>query len=180
MPNDMSTSRAQVESDDTPNPAVQFIAAKGTQIQRLAATILQNRGCTDPAGHVDEVGQDVRMKVLQSWESLLSPEDALNTITANTAGSHARTCRRECAVEVLDETVVPCFSLSSPIYSDPRKFYEAALFLQQVLAPLEPLDKKIIELHWFYGFKFIEIAVILGLPGGTVRSRHSRAMAQLK
>jgi RNA polymerase sigma factor (sigma-70 family) len=169
-----------VEGDDTPSPAVKFIAAKGTQIQRLAAVILLDRGCTDPAGHVDEVGQDVRIKVLQKWESLLSPEDALNTITANTAGSHARICRRERAVEFLDDTVVPCFSLASAIYADPRKFYEDALFLKQVLAPLEPLDRKIIELHWFYGFKFFEIAAILGLPGGTVRSRHSRALAQLK
>jgi RNA polymerase sigma factor (sigma-70 family) len=167
------------KSDDDAKTPEEFIEVKGGQIRRVAGSILRSRGCIDPTGHTDEVAQDICVKLLQSWDTLRSADDALNTITANTASSHARTCRRERADDNQDDTVTPCFTPTSPIYADPRTFYEHVQLLEQLLTRLDPIDHKIFELHWFYGFTFDEVAIILDLPSGTVRSRHSRAMDKL-
>jgi RNA polymerase sigma factor (sigma-70 family) len=171
--------QTKIQSADEANGAEAFIETKGAQIRKVAGSILRSRGCIDPAAHVDEVAQDICIKLLQSWDTLRSPDDALNTIAANTASSHARTCRRERADDNQDDTVSPCFTPTSPLYADPRTFYEYAQLLEQLLSRLDPIDEKIFELHWFYGYTFEEVAIILDLPSGTVRSRHSRAMEKL-
>jgi len=48
------------------------------------------------------------------------------------------------------------------------------------IAALEPLDREIIQLAYWEGFSFVEIAAILRMPAATVRSRHARAKARLR
>lgn len=52
--------------------------------------------------------------------------------------------------------------------------------LAEALAALAPLDAEIIRLVHWDGFSLVEVAQHLDRPAGTIRSRYSRARAQLK
>jgi DNA-directed RNA polymerase specialized sigma24 family protein len=137
--------------------------------------MLQAGNCTHPTGHAGEVVNEVYIKVRNSWYSLRSPEDAINTITANTARTHAYKCRREPPKEI-DESVLPLFTQGA---QDPTAIYEKAILIEQLLNQLDLLDQSMFSLL-FQGWTFAEIAVLLDKPSGTLRSRYSRAVQQLK
>lgn len=54
------------------------------------------------------------------------------------------------------------------------------LGLRSALTRLDPTDQEIIRLTYWDGFTQVEAAQLLGMPEGTVRSRHHRARRQLR
>lgn len=52
--------------------------------------------------------------------------------------------------------------------------------IAEALEALDPLDREIIRLVHWDGFSQAEVAQLLDRPAGTVRSRYSRARAQLR
>lgn len=52
--------------------------------------------------------------------------------------------------------------------------------LRDALAQLPEIDQEIIRLVHWDGFSQVEVAQLLGLPEGTVRSRHQRARVRLR
>jgi RNA polymerase sigma-70 factor (ECF subfamily) len=60
--------------------------------------------------------------------------------------------------------------------SDP----DAVLWVRRALASLDPIDRDILMLREYEALKYDEIAVVLGLPINTVRSRLFRARLALK
>ncbi|HEV3245377.1 MAG TPA: RNA polymerase sigma factor [Candidatus Paceibacterota bacterium] len=71
-----------------------------------------------------------------------------------------------------------------PIYEDPvedeKEKEEMRVLLEKHLDELPPSSREIIDLHYFEGFKYQEIADILHIPIGTVGIRLSRAKRRLK
>ena len=57
---------------------------------------------------------------------------------------------------------------------------EASPHIRVLIGELAPLDREIIQLAYWEGFSFVEIAAILRMPAATVRSRHARARARLR
>jgi DNA-directed RNA polymerase specialized sigma24 family protein len=137
--------------------------------------MLNAGNCTDPIIHMGEVVNDVCIKVQGSWNSLRKPEVVINKITANTARTHARKCRREPPQEIY-ETAIPLFSKGA---QDPTEIYEKALLVKELLSQLEPPVQEMFFLL-FEGWTYAEIEVLLRVPGGTLRSWYSRAVKQLK
>jgi DNA-directed RNA polymerase specialized sigma24 family protein len=153
----------------------EFIESRLAKITKLVHLMLNVGNCTDPSGHTGEVVHEVYLKVRNSWEDLRSPENVINTITANTARTHAHKCRREPPKE-MDENVIPWLTQGA---QDPEAIYEQAILIEQLLNQLDPLDQYIISML-FQGWSFTEISVPLDIPSGTLRSRYSRAVNQLK
>lgn len=153
-----------------------FIKSRLPRINRLAQLILRGCNCVDAAGHAGEVVNEVYIKVRNAWERLNSPEDALNTITANAARTHAEKCRRELPTEI-DEGATPLYT--PPDAKDTPTLYEKAILIEQLLNQLKPLDQLLISLL-FQGWTYAEIAELLEVPSGTLRSNYSRAIQQLK
>lgn len=66
---------------------------------------------------------------------------------------------------------------------EPSEHYDdrviATITVRQALERLEPIHREIIELVDLAGFRYAEVASILGVPQGTVMSRLSRARLSL-
>ncbi|MGC8968833.1 MAG: sigma-70 family RNA polymerase sigma factor [Thermus sp.] len=54
------------------------------------------------------------------------------------------------------------------------------LRVAQALKTLSPEERKLLELAYFQGYSHSELALLLGLPLGTVKSRLRRALAKLE
>lgn len=71
-----------------------------------------------------------------------------------------------------------------PVYEDvaesEKEKEEMRVLLERHLDELPPAYREIIDLHYFEGFKYQEIADILHIPVGTVGIRLSRAKQRLK
>lgn len=52
--------------------------------------------------------------------------------------------------------------------------------LDELLSVLSPKARAVVVLHFLHGYRYREIAVILGLPVGTVNSRLSHALTQMR
>ena len=52
--------------------------------------------------------------------------------------------------------------------------------LHEALAELSPENRQILELRYFVGLEVTEIAALLGLPAGTVKSRLHRSLEKLR
>lgn len=158
-----------------PTACHELIESRLEQIRNLARAMLRAGNCTDPVGHAGEVVNEVYVKVQEAWETLRSPEDALNTVTANTARTHAHKCRRE-QPRPIDDAAIPWF-FSGAV--DPTGIYEEAILIQELLEQLEVEDQLLFSLL-FQGWTYSEISVFLDTPSNTLRSRYSRAVAKLQ
>lgn len=153
----------------------EFLEQSVSRIEKLARSELWKKGCIDPAGHSGEVLGDVSVKILKKWNTLRSPDDALNSTVINTARTHAYKCRREVPQEMEDD-VTPCFILGAV---DPREMAAMAIYVDELLSGLAETDQQIISLC-FQGFTFEEIAEIKGMLSSTIRSRYARALRKLR
>jgi RNA polymerase sigma factor (sigma-70 family) len=57
---------------------------------------------------------------------------------------------------------------------------EADVLLHEALARLEPDDRTVVVLVHSYGYRYVEVAELLGWREGSVRNRLHRAMARLR
>jgi len=55
-----------------------------------------------------------------------------------------------------------------------------AELLDDLLAALSPKARAVVVLHFLHGYRYREIAAMLGLPEGTVASRLSHALTQMR
>ena len=52
--------------------------------------------------------------------------------------------------------------------------------LRRAVARLEPALQEAVALHYFLGLSLREVAVVVGVPAGTVKSRVHRALGRLR
>lgn len=152
-----------------------FLEHSMKRVERLARSELRRTGCTDWNAHAEDVLGEVSAKILEKWDTLRSPEDALNTITVNTARTHASKCRRESPQEI-DESA-ETYLHAGPI--DSPALWDAVIYVEELLSQVPEIDQEIISLK-FQGYTFEQIADILDMLSATIRSRYSRAMNKLR
>lgn len=68
-------------------------------------------------------------------------------------------------------------AVKSPTISHDNDIHD---HVRSLLSDLDKIDQEIIGLVYWEGFSLIEVARIMSLRPGTVRSRHSRARAELR
>lgn len=153
----------------------EFLEGYSAQLKKVVRAELRQKGCIDPEGHCDEVLGEVWLKVFRHWDSLKSPESALESIARFSSRSHARSCRREPPQEI-GERDLPLFT---PVVLDPTDIYEAAIYVEELLSQLDGIDRRIFSLR-FQELSFDQIAEQIGMPTETIRSRYYRAVKRFK
>ena len=140
----------------------QRILAMSPMLYRLCLTQLRQ-----PADREDAVQETIR----RAWEhrDKLREERYMQTwvvrILLNVCDTQRRKARRVLPVEHLPETAVPQAE-ESPLYA--------------ALCVLEEKYRLPIQLHCIEGYDVAEVARLLRLPQGTVKSRLARGKAKLR
>ncbi|MBR4862126.1 MAG: RNA polymerase sigma factor [Firmicutes bacterium] len=143
--------------------------------------------CGVPLQEIDEVLQDVLLTAWRRRETLQNPESLeswLRTIARRKASGHLRKmknywkrnwpfssyeeAREEAGLPVPDELV----------YREMESFAETELY--DLVLELGKPAASILMLHYVFQEPFVEIARILHMPVGTVRSIASRSREKLK
>ena len=139
-----------------------LISANENGLYRAAMAILGS------AAEAEDAVQDAFLKYLEKRPRLQSTEDEakwLMRVTVNGCKDRLRSAYRRSSVPLTEE-------LPSP---GPEERQE----LEELLS-LSPRDRALIHLYYYEGYTTAEIAALTGQREGTVRSRLSRARAQLR
>lgn len=145
--------------------------------QRLVATAALRMGT--PREEVEDVSSEVFYKVYRSL-GRYRPEHALSTwlyrITVNAALDRKRALRHESRMEELS----PSLPDGRPSLETEAGDKERSRLLQQALGRIPGHYRSPLVLAHIEGLPLEEIARVLDLPEGTVKSRLFRARAMLK
>ena len=136
---------------------------------RLASAILGNAVDSQDAVH------DAFVTAWQKWSSLRDPakfEPWFRRIVVNTCRDRLREARHRQAVDVAGQT-----DLAAP---DSSLDVEERLQVEQALARLKPDDRILLALRYYHDLKLEDIAELLDVPTGTVKSRLNTAHTRLR
>jgi RNA polymerase sigma-70 factor, ECF subfamily len=148
-----------------------------SRVLTLAARIINNRS------EAEDVAQDIFVKVFQSLHDFRGTSRFstwIYRITVNHCLNHLR--RRVRQQQSLGSTEVEEWTQASPM-SNPHKTLEQKerwAIVQAKLQLLTPEHRTIVLLRDFEGLSYEEIADVLRLESGTVKSRLHRARMELK
>lgn len=92
-------------------------------------------------------------------------------IARNLSTTHSRTNRRRSALQA---------KLRSQLQDPAGASLEDDLDVRSLISRLSEIDQEIIRLTYWDGFTLKQAAQMLGMPEGTLRSRHHRARASLR
>ncbi len=129
----------------------------------------------------EDLTQDIFLAVYKSIRNF-GGRSRLSTWIFRVALNHCMEYHRRMRPEAvsLDETI---FLASNSLSADPERVLEADILSESILAALKQLSsshREVVEMHELYGFTYPEIAEMLGVPVGTVKSRLFHAMKNLK
>jgi RNA polymerase sigma-70 factor (ECF subfamily) len=145
--------------------------------QRLVATAALRMGV--PRQEIEDVANEVFYKVYRSLRRY-EPSHALSTwlyrITVNAALDHRRSRRHDAQSDELPASLAD----GGPSQADVAGDRERAATLQEALQRLPDHYRTPLVLTHVEGLSLDEVARVLDLPEGTVKSRLFRARAQLK
>ena len=136
---------------------------------RLAGAILR-----DPAESRDAV-HDAFITAWQRWPSLRDPrkfDSWFKRIIINVCRERLRHASRRRSSDLDSQTRV--------IAVDPSQDVHDRLHVEESLARLKPDDRILLALRYFRDLKVDEIATILDIPSGAVKSRLNRAHSRLR
>ena len=139
-----------------------LVCANENRLYRAALAILGS------AAEAEDAVQDAFLKYLEKRPCLNTPEDAarwLMRVMVNGCKDQLRSAYRRHNVPLTEDFPVP-----GP---EERQALEE-------LSALSPQDRTIVHLYYYEGYAGAEIADMLGLREGTIRSRLSRARARLR
>jgi RNA polymerase sigma-70 factor (ECF subfamily) len=141
-----------------------------TRIFRMAVMMLRDRG------RAEEVTQDVFVKVWQAlplYDGRAAPSTWLYTIARNTCLSAVRSesYRR---TSPLDDSPEP----AAPAHSPADRFFEDAA-IERCLLRLPQVQREVITLFYLEEKNVKEVARLLDIPEGTVKSHLHRARVAL-
>lgn len=124
-----------------------------------------------------EVAEDLTQEIfLKMWKNLKrydhqkSFKNWLFTIAKNTLIDHLRKNKR--TISLLET-----FAQSKESF---EKVFDTTLTLKEAIQKLSPKYRQVLDLYYWQGFNFKEIAEILKEPINTVKSRHHRAIIILR
>jgi len=127
-----------------------------------------------------ELARDaVQEGLIRAWRDLPKLRDPdrfdawLHRLTVNACIDQTRRRRRR----VIEVELTP---IHSPSMSDSTGAHADREQVDQVLLHLDQRGRAIVVLHYFVGLPLTEVAVTLGIPIGTVKSRLHRALTDMR
>jgi RNA polymerase sigma-70 factor (ECF subfamily) len=148
----------------------ELVRASVTRLDGAARLILR-----DP-----ELARDaVQEALIRAWRDLPGLRDPdrfdawLHRLTVNACLDLARRRRRR-VIEVELEPIDAAVAFDPGIAFADREVVDAAM------RHLDPDGRAIVVLHYFLGMPLTEVAVTLGIPVGTVKSRLHRALGEMR
>ncbi len=141
---------------------------------RLAETFLRDR----------RAAEDVLQEAwLDAWRSLgrFQPDKPFRPWICKLVANRCRMALRRgrfktVSLDSLDLHALPAVEDAA----GPVLRAEARAEIRDALAELSPENRQILELRYFVGLEVPEIATLLGLPTGTVKSRQHRILEKLR
>ena len=130
-----------------------------------------------------ELARDaVQDGLFRAWRDLRGLRDPdrfdawIYRLTVNACLDLARRRRRR-PIEV---EIVEVGDLAGPSLPDPSEEVADRILVDGIMRRLDAQGRSIIVLHYFAGLPLSEVSACLGLPLGTVKSRLSRTLAELR
>jgi RNA polymerase sigma-70 factor (ECF subfamily) len=127
-----------------------------------------------------ELARDaVQEALIRAWRDLPKLRDPdrfdawLRRLTVNACFDQARSRRRR----LVEVQLMP---MHAPVASDTALEQAERDRVDQVLRRLDAHGRAIVVLHYYLGLPLTEVAVTLGIPIGTVKSRLHRALGEMR
>ncbi len=119
------------------------------------------------------------------WEPAAKVSTFLWRIALNLCHDQLRKHRRrgEFSLETLEEDGCegePALAAEGPGPDSQLEANESAALVRQALLRLDPIYRETVVLRHYEGLKFCEIAQVLKIPEGTVKSRMAEGLSQLR
>ena len=136
-------------------------------------------GDADEARDAAQEGFMRAYRAVRGFRTGAEPRPWLLRIVANAARNRRRAAGRRASLALRSAQDRP----SDAAAPSPEAAFLAGEQRAELLAAIDRLgddDRRIICLRWFADLSEREIAAVLGVPAGTVKSRLSRAMARLR
>jgi RNA polymerase sigma-70 factor (sigma-E family) len=153
-----------LSSVDEGEPFGAFYRRSYARAVRLAVLLGATRS------EADDLAQDAFARMCRRWHSVRSPDHYLDAAIRNSCRSLHRRRRKGHGV-------------SEPFDADGRDHavwdFAADLDLARAVAALPPRFREVLVLRYYQDLSEREIAAVIGRPAGTVKSRLSRALAEL-
>jgi RNA polymerase sigma-70 factor (sigma-E family) len=148
----------------------EFIAESGDALLRLATLLTADRGLGE------DVYQETLHRLAARWSRVDNPRAFCRRVMHNIVVDQGRVKRRQ----VPEIRLAEGHDDSDPRSADSTAAVELRPVLFGALRTLTPHQREIVVLRYFDDRSESEVAELLGVAPGTVRSTLSRAMAQLR
>jgi RNA polymerase sigma-70 factor (sigma-E family) len=146
-----------------------FVAESGDSLLRLATLL------TSDTGLGEDVYQETLHRLAARWSRVQNPRTFCRQVMHNIVIDQARLQRRQ----VRQIRLVDGHDDTDPRSADPASAVELRSVLLDALRTLAPRQRAIVVLRYFDDRSENELAELLGVSTGTVKSTASRAMAHL-
>jgi len=148
----------------------EFIGESGDALLRLATLLTADRGLGE------DVYQETLHRLAARWSRVDNPRAFCRRVMHNIVIDQGRLKRRQ----VPEIRLAEGHDDSDPRSADPTSAVELRPVLFSALRTLTPHQREIVVLRYFDDRSENEVAELLGVAPGTVRSTLSRAVAQLR
>jgi RNA polymerase sigma-70 factor (sigma-E family) len=148
----------------------EFVAESGDGLLRLATLLTSDENLGE------DVYQETLHRLAARWSRVENPRAFSRRVMQNIVIDHARSRRRRPpAVQLLD-----AHDRGDPRAADTASAVELRPVLLLALRTLTPQQRAVVVLRYFDDRSEVEVAELLGVSTGTVKSTASRAMAHLR
>ena len=148
----------------------EFVAKCGNDLLRLATLLTSDRGLGE------DLYQETLHRLAARWSRVDSPRAYCRQVMHNIVIDQARVRRRQ----VPEIRLAEAYDNGDPRAADPASAAELRPALLAALRTLTQQQRTILVLRYFDDRSQDEVAELLGVSPGTVKSTASRAMAQLR
>jgi RNA polymerase sigma factor (sigma-70 family) len=122
----------------------------------------------------------VRMLGVPGMENIRNPEAYLFTVASNLAKEHALRLSRTSSHLDIDDPIVQEQLAELPPIADDLDTAQRIRRLREVLQELSPKCRAAVELQYWHGLRYEEIALRLGISGNMVKKYLSQALVHCR
>jgi RNA polymerase sigma-70 factor (sigma-E family) len=147
-----------------------FVAETGDTLLRIATLL------TCDAHIAEDVYQETLQRLARRWPHIGNPRAFCRRVMHNIVIDHARASQRRPP----EMHLYPGYDGRDPRAGDPLTAVELRPALLAALSTLAPQQRAIVVLRYFDDRSEADVADLLGVSAGTVKSTASRAVARLR
>ena len=148
----------------------EFVAGSGDTLLRMAVLLTSDRDLAE------DVYQETLQRLAARWSRVDNPRAFCRRVMHNIVIDQSRAAARR----PRETRLFPASESTDPRSSDPHDAVELRPALFGALDTLTAQQRAIVVLRYFDDRSEAEVARLLGVSAGTVKSTASRAMAQLR